>query len=121
MYQSFLADLSTSKPSVEAVNALQRRVAELESFIKKGGASDTSPSDRPDVTLLDSSRIEGYGSLVRNEMVALQETYPIVSGSGQTTRPDDQTAGSLILSPSGHSKYMGPSAAVEWLKEVSNR
>lgn len=37
------------------------------------------------------------------------------------TSPDDQSFGTLVISQSGRSKYLGPTAASEWLQDVSNR
>ena len=34
--------------------------------------------------------------------------------------PQEQSHGTLVISHSGRSKYLGPSAASEWLKDVSN-
>jgi hypothetical protein len=33
--------------------------------------------------------------------------------------PEDQSFGTLVISQSGRSKYLGPTAASEWLKDVS--
>lgn len=55
---------------------------------------------------------------------------PCTSASGLFTSPntqapdaapEDQSFGTLVISQSGRSKYLGPTAASEWLKDVSSK
>lgn len=50
--------------------------------------------------------------------VPISNAREIAVGTSHTS-PDEKSFGTLVISQSGRSKYLGPTAASEWLKDVS--